>query len=82
MSKQQTFMPEDTPSKKRPRRKRKGKYELWMRLSPNVKRSRSWCIDWHKTRSYETLELAEKNRSDSERKWGPNWEFEVRIKDG
>jgi len=39
---------------------------------------------WHKIRSYETMELAEENKNACERKWnafGDSWEFEIRIED-
>jgi len=78
MSKQQSFMPDERQVSKSGR-KRKGKYELWMRRKPERKNPSFWFTDWHRVRKYETLELAEKNRDDHKRKWSDDWEFEVRI---
>lgn len=79
MSKHQSFMPDDRAKTSKSGRKRKGKFELWMRRNP--KAPMSWFNEWHRVRKYETLEMAEKNRDDNIRKWGKNWEFEVRISD-
>jgi hypothetical protein len=95
MSKQQGQCPEpEVRSKGKSGKKRHGKYEVWMRTNPELKKEgRQWYgLDWHKIRSYKTLELAEKNRDDFTRKWNSyyssiknpifeaRWEFEVRIK--
>jgi hypothetical protein len=42
--------------------------------------------EWSKHRSYETLEMAEKNKADMNRKLNTlghndDWQFEIRIKD-
>ena len=78
MSKQQgTDMPEVVERNKGKSKKRRGKYQLWMRGKNNLK-------NWHKIRSYETMELAEENKYACERKWNvfrDSWEFEIRIAD-
>lgn len=78
MSKQQSYMPEERQVGKSGR-KRKGKYELWMRGLTEP----TWIKDWWKVRSYETLEMAEYNKEQMNRKWNSTknlrWEFEVRI---
>jgi hypothetical protein len=85
MSKQQgTDTPEVVERNKTKSKKRHGKYELWMRTRPDAPWNNVLKVSWHKIRSYQTKELAEKNKNDSERKWnalGPYWEFEVRVKD-
>ena len=60
-------------------KKRHGKYQLWMRGKHAMLISQ-----WHKIRSYETMELAEQNLQMCDRKWnafGDSWEFEIRIED-
>ncbi len=89
MSKQSGNFPDEpeVPIHKQAKKK-KGKYELWMRHNL-TDGSRNWFgwEKWHKLRTYPTFELAEKNRLDYNRKWNgpyPNgigpWEFEIREK--
>lgn len=77
MSKQQSFMPDERQVSKSGR-KRKGKYELWMRG-----KEPSFLCNWYKVRSYETLEMAEYNKEQMNRKWNSTknlrWEFEIRL---
>lgn len=61
-------------------KKRKGNYELWMKFDGD--NSSFFNREWHRVRSYETRELAEKNMKDQTRKWNGmpqfRWLFEVR----
>ena len=61
-----------------------------MRLNPDCLDNRPWLKDrllskWHLTRSYETMELAEKNKELKMKQYNilvnesPRWEFEIRI---
>ena len=80
MSKQQgTDMPEVVERSKGKSKKRHGKYQLWMRGKHAMLSSQ-----WHKIRSYETMELAEQNLQMCYRKqnvFSDSWEFEIRIED-
>ena len=97
MSKQQGQSPEPEVKTRKPGKKRHGIYELWMRYNPDLVQERiskyglsvyTPSTEWHRIRKYETRELAEKNKADSERKWNawfnnekpPTWQFEVREK--
>lgn len=82
MSKQQgTDIPEVVERNKGKSKKRHGKYQLWMRGKSGML---GRTVNWHKIRSYETMELAEQNLQMCDRKWnafGDSWEFEIRIED-
>jgi len=89
MSKQQGQSPnEDEVGKKVPRKK-KGKYELWMRHNPEYDEYKVFGVNWHKVRTYPTMEMAEKNMNDQDRKWNgyypegykDTWQFEIRVKE-
>lgn len=75
-------MPEIEETSRTGSKKRKGKYEIWRKFNGNLK---SLKYGWHKIRSYETRELAEKNLKDFERKFNHNdkfnWLFEIREKE-
>jgi len=89
MSKQQGQTPDENQVSGKAPRKRKGKYELWMRHNP--KYNDRWAFGWHKVRTYSTMEMAEHNRKEHDRKWNQGfgypetendrWEFEVRVRD-
>jgi hypothetical protein len=84
MSKQQgTDIPEVVERNKGKSKKRHGKYQLWMRGKHGMLGSNR-VPQWHKIRSYVTMELAEQNLQMCDRKWnalGDSWEFEIRIED-
>lgn len=83
MSKQQGIdAPEIVERDTGKHKKRKGNYELWMKCdntSPSF-----FSRDWHRIRTYETREIAEKNLKDHDRKWNRinsiKWSFEIREK--
>lgn len=82
MSKQQGIdVPDIQERNTGKRKKRNGNYELWMR---HTKNAMFLGNDWHKVRSYETKEIAEKNLKDHIRKWNTissSFEFEIREKE-
>lgn len=80
MSKQQSYMPEIEERNKTGRKKRKGKYELWQKC---LLKSKIFNNEWHRIRTYESREIAEKNLKDYDRKWNYGdskikWLFEIR----
>jgi hypothetical protein len=86
MSKQSGNTPDESevPIHKQSK-KRKGNYELWMRMNPKYKEHTTLNLDWFKSRSYNTLELAKLNQKNMSRKWNSlqdkdRWEFEIREK--
>jgi len=82
LSKQQSNMPEIEETGRTGSKKRKGKYEIWQKYNGDMTFFKN---EWHKIRSYETRELAEKNLKDFERKLNHNikfnWLFEIREKE-
>ena len=61
-------------------KKRKGKYELWQKCL--IKNS-IFKNEWHKVRTYESKDVAEKNLKDLDRKYNfgyseLKWTFEIR----
>jgi hypothetical protein len=86
MSKQSGNFPDEpeVPTHKQTKKK-KGKYELWVRINPKYEEYQTLNLDWFKFRSYNTLELAKLNMENNSRKWNPpkekdRWEFEIREK--
>lgn len=84
MSKQQGIdVPEVVERDTGKHKKRKGVYELWMKFDGNA--PSFFTREWHRVRSYETKEIAEKNLRDHTRKWNRipsqfKWSFEIREK--
>lgn len=85
MSKQSGNFPDEpeVPQHKQSKKK-KGNYELWMRLNPKYKDEHNrFSLDWFKWRSYNTFDLAELNLENMRRKWNTRedrWQFEIREK--
>lgn len=82
LSKQQSYMPEIEERDSTGSKKRKGNFELWQKYNGDLNLS-FLKNEWHKIRSYETRELAEKNLKDFDRKWNYGntqfkWLFEIR----